>query len=392
MFKNILILGLLCTVLTAQESEIDFDTFLQKALSQSPYLASSTLAISQAKELGSSLTRYKNPSLELEYSSFNPAYGDTESGYRVNYSQDIRLWGVGDDKTELSQNMSKSATALHTSKKALFIRNIALSFTTYAEKKMLLKLGDEELSISQKIYDISQARYSAGTISKALLLQSSIDHELISIQNSSLALATNQAYYQLLQFGGITQELKLNTSHTFILKPQNRLNNPNIKLLQADKQRALSKAKVNSNSVEWVQLIAEYENEPDQNIARVGLSFPLAIFNTKTQEKNIATLEASRSQLLIENENKSLIIEFNRLQKERLSLEELLYKNRDLLKSELKLLDMFQNGYKISNINLLQLQDIKNKMITTKRTIIHLKTALNKNAITTNYNQGQYND
>ena len=397
MFKNILILGLMCTILTAQSSQsgsqIDFDTFLRKALLKSPYLAASSLSISQAKEIGASLTRYENPNLELEYSSFNPQIGNTEDGYRLNYSQAIRLWGVGDDKELLSKNILKSASSQHSLKKALFIRSIALSFTDYSEQKMLLILGEEELSIAQKIYDISQARYDSGTISKALLLQSKIDYELIEIQNSALSLRTTHSYYELLKFAGIDEELNLNTAHIFTTELHTQSSkNPTLKALQAHKQESLSEAQVNSNTVEWINLTAEYESEPGQDIARVGISFPLALFNTKAQEKKIATLEASRSQLLIDNEKKILNIESKRLLKERGELKNLLFKNRQLLMSELQLLEMFQDGYKISNINLLQLQDIKNKMISTKRTIIELTRELNQNAIILNYNQGKYND
>ncbi|MDQ7069126.1 MAG: hypothetical protein Q9M40_14850 [Sulfurimonas sp.] len=53
---------------------------------------------------------------------------------------------------------------------------------------------------------------------------------------------------------------------------------------------------------------------------------------------------------------------------------------------------MYEEGYKIANTSLLQLQDIKNKVIQTREQIIQTDTALNKNAIYTNYNQGNYNE
>jgi len=141
-----------------------------------------------------------------------------------------------------------------------------------------------------------------------------------------------------------------------------------------------------------MNLFAEFESEPQQDITRVGLSFPLAVFNNKSQEKRIASLQASRSQLRIDNETKRLNIELKRLNNERKSLQKLIVKNENILTSEVELLDMFQNAYKIANINLLQLQDIKNKVIMTKKSLIQIKTALNQNAIHSNYNQGHYND
>lgn len=396
MFKNILISGFLCTLLGAEifpAKPMSFEIFLQMAIKNSPYLESSTLAVEQAKHNGNIITRYANPTLELEYSNFSPDTGDSDDGHRINYSQPIRLWSIADAKASLSKDILNSANAEYLQQKAIFIRDISIAFTSYAKQKMYLKLGDEELKIAKTIYDISEARYESGTISRGLMLQAKIDYETVQIKNESLALLTNQAYYNLLRFAGLQEEIKLNTSYTFIASNvDDNTNNPSIKLLTSKQKQALSQANVNSNSIEWVNLFAEYESEPEQDITRIGVNFPLAFFNTKYEEKEIAKLQAKRSKLLINNETKRLEIESSRLQKERNSLEKLRLKNEEILKTETELLVMFQDGYKIANINLLQLQDVKNKVISTKRNLIKINSALNENAIITNYNKGIYND
>lgn len=396
MFKNIFISGLLCTFLSAEsfsQMAMSFDVFLQNAITNSPYLKSSALAVKQAKESGAILTRYENPTLELEYSDFSPDAGSSDNGYRVNYSQPIRLWGVGNAKDALAREMTNSANAEFFQKKAIFVRDISIAFAVYAEQKIFLNLGHEELGIAKTIHDISKARYESGTISRGVMLQAEIDYESVQIANESLALATNQSYYNLLNFAGINEEIQLDTSYTFVhVSINDNANNPTIKLLKSQQNMALSEAKINENSIEWMSLFAEYESEPNQEITRVGINFPLAFFDMKSEEKRIATLQVSRSQLLIDHESKGLEIEASRVQKERTSLEKLRLKNEEILKSEIELLTMFQNGYKIANINLLQLQDIKNRVISTKRNLIKIDTALNKNAIISNYNQGVYND
>lgn len=389
MFKSILIIGLLYTVLSAKS----FDTFLQKAIKNSSYLQSYSLGISQAKEEGLVLTRYKNPSLELEYSSFDADNRSRDNGYRTSYSQPIRLWGIGNNKADLSNDMQKSANSSYALKKALLIRDISMHFTMYSKQKMLLALGDEELSIAKTIYKISQARYEAGTISRAIMLQSKIDYETVQIANETLSLSSMKAYYALLNIAGMNEEIVIDPNYKFVSKNMtNTINNPTLKLLHAQQAQAFSAVQVNSNSVEWMNVFIEYEKEPAQDITRIGLNFPLAFFNKKTEEKKIATLEANRAKLLINNESKHLKIEAKKLEKEHIILENLYLKNREILKSEIELLDMFQNAYKIANVNLLQLQDIKNRAIATQRNLIQINTALNQNAITRNYNQGLYND
>ena len=396
MFKNILISGLLCTFLSAQtvsEEPVGFDTFLQKAIQNSPYLNSLALTIKQTKEKGSMLTRLENPSLEMEYANFSPDVGDNDNGYRIAFSQPIRFWSIADNKKRFAKDMLQNEIVNTSQKKALFTHDIAMNFTLYAQQKDFLELSKEELDIANTIYTISKARYESGTVSRGVLLQAKIDYESAKIANESLVLATNSFYYSLLKIAGINEEITLDSSYKFEIKNStNTMNNPNIILLKSEKNMALSEATVNNNAIEYIDTFAEYESEPDQNIVRLGVNIPLAIFNTKQEEKRISSLEASKAQLLIDNEEQKLEIEKKRLNRERTSLHKLQVKNEKLLADELELLAMFQNGYKIANINLLQLQGVKNKLISTKKNLIEISTALNQNAITRNYIQGIYND
>ena len=389
MLKNILISGLLCTFLSAES----FDEFLQKAIHNSHYLASSALAVKQTKEQGDVLTRYKNPTLELEYSSFEPNIGPNDNGFRVSYSQPIRLWNVGDNKRDVVNANIKNANANYTQKKAIFIRNVSLAYSSYLQSIKLLKLANEGLYIAKKIHDISSARFEAGTITEGMKFQAQVDYEIAQSSKYFLSLSTMNYYYSLLKLAGYNKEVELEDDYEFnIYSDFKNIKNPNIKVLNSQRQQALTKAKLNSNSVEWMNVFTELENEPEQDILRVGLNFPLAFFNNRSQEKAIANIQASRSELLIKNENSRLDMELIRLQKERQALVRLNINSEKTLKTQLELLRMYEDGYKISNINLLQLQDIKNKVIKTKRTLIQIYTALNNNAIYTNFNQGNYND
>jgi len=104
-------------LLTAGLYADSFEKFLDNAVKQNFYLKSSALSIDQADEEGKILTRYKNPSLELEVSQFSPDIGSSENGYSASYTQPLRLWGVGDDKKHLADAINSSATTLFTKKK-----------------------------------------------------------------------------------------------------------------------------------------------------------------------------------------------------------------------------------------------------------------------------------
>ncbi len=389
MFKNILISGLLCTFLSAES----FDEFLQKAIDNSPYLQSAALAVKQTKEQGDTLTRYENPTLGLSVASFTPESGSNDIGYSINYSQPLRLWGVQKNNEALVDANIDNATSSYTQKRASFVRDLSLLFTEYSKSKMLLSLADEEFLIAKKIYDISLAQFQNGRISKGVKLQAQIDYEISKNSKDSISLASMNSYYALLKFAGVTKEQDIESNYNFkISSMQNSINNPEIELLKTEKLQALKEVKVNSKNVKWIDLYAEAESESDQSIIRAGVNLPLTLWSNNSQEKAIASLQANRSELLIQNETNYLNMELNRLQKERNTLLKLIKSSEKIIKTELILLSIYEDGYKIANINLLQLQDIKNKVIKTKRALILLKTALNQNAIYTNYNQGNYND
>jgi len=369
----------------------NFKTFLNQAIDSTPYLHSLALNIESAKEEGIILNRYKNPSLELEVSQFSPDIGSNEAGFRAAYTQPIRLWGVADAKSALSTALSQNAKSSYAQKEALFVKRLSLLYVDYVQSKRSLLLVSQTKTIAKKIYDISLARYESGTIAKGVMLQAKIDYEMVEAQEDASFLQTNNAYFQLLEYAGVTKEIELDLNYQFSRNKKEGIN-PDIELLKAKHTQAKAELKVNTNKVEWVNLYAELEKEPDQNIARVGVNIPLAIFNTKTEEKQLSIVKSKRAKLLIKNEQNRVKIALSRLTKEREAFLKMQIKYEKLLQSETELLIMFQEGYKIASINLLQLQDIKNRVIQSRKMLINITSALDKNAILTNYIQGNNNE
>jgi len=380
-------------LMTASLFSQDFEQFLDNAIKNSPYLKASNLSIQQIAQTAQVLTRYENPTLELEFSNFRPDFTNDMNGHRIAYSQPIRLWGVGDAKDELSLAMQNTASSTYQLDLANFKKNIALAYTHYSNKKQLLLLGDEELTIAKKIYDISQERNRAGTISKSELLQSLVEYEMIKVKVQNLKFTTQESYYALLKTAGYSHEIELDFSYKFKLHEGNlKIHNPDLSLIQSEQQQSLASTQVNSNAIEWISLIAQYEAEPGQNIFRIAAEIPLAFFNTKKEEMRISQLSSNKAELMLQNKKARLSIETIQRTRQRELLLELRTLNEDTLKNQMKLLKMFEEGYKIASINLLQHQSIKNNMIQTKENIIKINTALNQNAILTNYIKGIYND
>ena len=149
---------------------------------------------------------------------------------------------------------------------------------------------------------------------------------------------------------------------------------------------------MHSNRVEWIDLYGEFESEPDQSIARIGVDIPLAIFNTKSQERTIAKLQAKKSELISENINTTLSMKLKELSRSIESLSGLQLSTSELYKSQKELLLMYEDAYKIASIDLIELQVIKNQMIKTKEDAIEIELSKEQNIIQHNFLTGEYNE
>jgi cobalt-zinc-cadmium efflux system outer membrane protein len=82
----------------------DFRYLLNKAIESNSNLKSSEIEIDLVKEKGSILTRFNNPTIDLNYSNYKfKEQINKDNGYGVSLTQKIVPWNVANDKTRLSE-------------------------------------------------------------------------------------------------------------------------------------------------------------------------------------------------------------------------------------------------------------------------------------------------
>lgn len=371
---------------------MDFSEFYKEALKNSPYLKGNALELEAAKEEGKIATRYKNPSLELEYSQFDAENGSSESGERISLSQPIRLWGVGDATEAVSKEVQSRAKSAYTLTRANFSKKLLDLYVLYKRDVKISVLAHEASDIAKHIYEISKERFENGTIAKADMIQAKLDYKLSLAKQHQAELAQLGSYYELLRFAGFKKEVQLDDSYSETLLTSQKVSNPLVEYHLAASKLAKSKEQLYSNKIQWMSLYAEYEGEPSDDIYRIGVNIPIALFNTKKEERTKAMIEARQAKLLAENTQRSLDIKLIALNKERALQHELVTKLQEGLKEGAELLKLFEEGYKIANVDIVQLQQVKSALIKTKASLIDAKAKLELNIIETNYLQGKYND
>ncbi|PZP12433.1 MAG: hypothetical protein DI602_09255 [Aliarcobacter butzleri] len=373
----------------------DFKYLLNKALESNSNLKSSEIEVQLAKENGSTLTRYDNPIIEFSYADYkSKEKGNKEKGQGVSITQKIVPWNVANDKTDLSDAIIKNEVDKYNLDKQEFIKELSLRYTIYAKNKSFLEVIKESQKIANKIYDISNEKYKLGAISKADLLQSEIELIDIKKKENEINLEIMSSYYDLMKFAGIEEQyFNLDSDYKFnITNNANLERNPFIISEESKKKMLLAESELNSNLIDSFDLIYSYSEEPDQTVNQIGISLPLPIFNSKSEESRIAKLTAMKMDLLENNQKQQLSMEYERLVKERKLLDDLKVENENVLKLQMESLKMLIEKLKISQISIIDIQNSKMKLIQTMTDLINVETVLNQNAISINYITGEYND
>ena len=374
----------------------NFKYLLNKALESNSNLKSSEIEIELAKEKGSILTRFDNPIIDFNYSNYRSK--DTkikENGQGISLTQKIVPWNVANDKERLSGATIKNEVDKYNLDKQEFTKELSMRYTIYAKSKSFLEVMQESHKIATKVYDISNERYKVGAISKAELLQSEIELMEIKKKKDELNLDVMSNYYDLIKFAGIeeTQYLDLDSNYKFKITSNATLEkNPFINSEESKKEMLLADSKLNSNVIDSLDLKYSYSEEPDQVVNQVGISLPLPVFNTKSEESKIAKLTVMKMNLVVNKEKKLALMEYEKLIKERILLNDLKIENENILKLQIDSLGMLIEKLKISQISILDIQNSKAKLIQTMTDIVSIETALNQNAISINYMTGEYND
>ncbi len=388
MMKYILFISMLVVILQAQ----DFETFLADSLQRSPLLKSDTLSLEQADENIQIDTRYKNPTISLEVSNFNSDYGSSDIGYRASLSQPIRLWGVLDDREDLAKAKKQEILSTARVNRATFVKELSSLYSRYKRAVNATILAKKELRIAKNIANISKERFENGTIARVKYTQASLDFKRAKNFLAQTMAKKTTAYFRLMGYRGLNEEVDLDTSYEIKLIKNDTIENAQLKLSKAKTAKAEARAELNSHKLEWVALSGEFEQEPDQNIARVGVDIPLAIFNTKTQERQIAKLEAKKSELISQNLTQALMFKLRELEESVKTLEVVEQTSSQLLKSQEELLEVYEQSYKIANIDLIELQIIKNQLIETKENLLQVTLEKELNIIQHNFLTGAYNE
>ncbi len=369
---------------------MDFNEFKQMALKNNPYLSAVKLKKDTVNEETKILTRYKNPSINLEFSNFDVTASSNGTGYAAFVNQPVRLWGVYDAKKGFADAKTDEIEKQLSKTKALFVRDLSLLYVDYKTISKIYDLSLEMLEITKKILDITKQRYQNGTISKAKYFQAEVTYNKFKNSVFSIEIKKQESFYNLLKFAKIKKDIQLQTSYSFKIKDPNKdtANSYDIAYLSSKIRTSKESSKIFSNKIEWSELYLGFEKEPDRKIIRAGFNIPIAVFNKKDEEKALSLLKAKKYELLKDAKQTELDFELKKIKTNLKNLQKLKNSTKELIASQEKLLDIYEESYKIANTDIIELQIIQNNLISSKLKLIKTQSLIEKNIINYNYITG----
>jgi len=337
--------------------------------------------------------RYANPNLELEVADFSSRFVTKSNsfGARVGISQSIPLPHIQQDREAITQTQITVAQKQYEVEKSTFIYNFNIRYLAYKKAKELKELQQKAIALSREVLGTVNQRYQEGAVAKSDHLEAQLDYKKMQSRNKDLLFDVIKAKNELLIFSTINNQEDIDGEHLFLLSKMGMLH-PTVALSEAQNQVSQAKIELLGHSIDSVEVFSELEREPDQSVFRVGVSIALPTFNLNNEEKQLEKINIANQKLLSRNQENILTIQIEQLKAENQELEQLKEGYQSLIESQEKLFEMYQKSYAIAKVNLLKLQQIKEKRIQNQKKILENSFAIEQNIIKINYLQGAYSE
>ncbi len=381
---------LLLIFMTLKLFSMDFKDFKQKALNETNRLKSAKLSIDIAQKKSLILQQYENPSIEFEGADF-----EDERGWRVGFSQPFRLPNVGNDLEDLAHSLDQESKTAFLYLRADFAKELEIKYSEYVYQKKLESLIQKELNLASRVENITKIRLKNGMGTRAQRMMATLEKEDVENRIIEQKMSVDERYFSLFSLANIVESIDLEADFIYPLSPDDSVStaqNPTLLKISKQQNRFEKEAQTLNHSIKSIELFGELEREPDQDIQRIGIALSLPLFNTNKQKSELLKIRANQSALLLKELKIKEQLEIKTLQKNISNLGEQ-YKASKKQQIKLnKLLELFEDGYKISKGSLLELIDVKNRVIKKQIKLLQIQKESNLKQIQLNFIQGKYND
>ena len=252
-----------------------------------------------------------------------------------------------------------------------------------------------EQKLLARVAHMVLVRYRNGSDTKVSYLRAKSEADALEAQIFTAKAKKESLYRQLLSLAGLQKEVVLDAKFIYPVSLPDLKHTkpaPGQQLLSAKEKLYESQYAMYHKSFQRYDIVAGMEEEPDQTTGRVGVDIPLALFNTRKEERTLAKLKMHRVKL----QNEQLAIETEAQKRIHLDTIKALVSKYRVLKrlqgEQQELAALLEEGYKIAKSSLFDLMRAKNRLIETRKTLLKTEKEINEQTIALRFLTGAYND
>ena len=387
--KKILLLCLSAWTLIAG----DYMSFEKRVLENSPRLKALRMEVDAAKIEGEIALRYANPELEAEASRYDMDRGGDDNGWRLSLAQPMRMIGLGDDLKRFADLLRLGAEAGVADEKSDFIVQLRSAYLEWVKAHRTAGLAQEEIALAKRLAHIAEERFKEGAGTRAQVMQARLEADDARMKRLEAQQRSEESYGKLLALTGMRESFRLDPQFLYPLESITATGdisaNSRVKRRETEGKLLEADAKRNDYALKEWKLGAEYEEEPDQSIARLNIGIELPFFNANREERRLALLraeqkklEAKRLKASLQTQMESLARRYEQLLKLHTGLKERIDRQEALLR-------LFEEGYRTAKTSLLDLIATKNGLIDSRRRLLDIEYRANLYRLQIDYLQGR---
>ena len=374
---------------------MEYRVFKEEVRKHAKILQAQDISLKIAEEENRILLRSANPELGLELAGYDQDFGDTTPGYSVSIRQRVR---TGSFMKGLKMKVKASgllARAYAAQGRAGYMKTLEMLYTEYVYESRMLTLLAREQKLLARVAHMVQVRYRNGSDTKVSYLQAKSEADALNIQIFTAKVKKDSLYRRLLSLAGLHMDVELDAKFIYPVSVPDLKNTqpaPGQQLLSAKERLYESQYAMYQKSFQRYDIVAGVEEEPDQTTGRVGVDIPLALFNTRKEERTLAKLKMHRAKL----RNEQLTIEIEAQKKIHLNTIKALADQYRALKrlqrEQQELATLLEEGYRIAKSSVFDLMRAKNSLIETRKALLKTEKEINEQTIALRFLTGAYND
>jgi outer membrane protein TolC len=303
-------------------------------------------------------------------------YGSKRLG-RFEILWPLRLPGYSKALERIVQDRKKLLNLYREIERRKFIRQLETLYTDAVFLKKRVAVAQEEKEVQESIVRMLRQRVRNGFAKEVDFIKErqkllEIEIKLKKLQNEFIA-----SKLRLQSFAAIDKEPYIGD---FLYRKfkKSEVIDWRTKVLEVKKMVALQEAKSVRNFDE-INLILEYEEEPDRSITRAGLSLKLPFY--KKNQRELKLLKVRKISLLMAKQRAAFSYALQELERSIEGLLKILPKQKELIRSGEELFKRYAFGFKNGSVTLLQLLEVKKALFTRKSAFIETEAKLNKKLI-----------